>query len=65
MRSAIQLLTKPRMYDYLVVSGDLRHQLIGQEAIWPRAVHRVVTEGISPEQAVDDALARIKEILSE
>jgi hypothetical protein len=25
----------------------------------------VVTEGISPEQAVDEAIARIKEILSE
>jgi multiple sugar transport system substrate-binding protein len=65
MRSAMQLLTKPRMYDYLVVSGDLRHQSVGQEAVWPKAVHRVVTEGISPEQAVDEALARIKKILSE
>jgi hypothetical protein len=53
------------MYDYLVVSGDLRHQSVGQEAVWPKAVHRVVTEGISPEQAVDDALARVKQILTE
>jgi hypothetical protein len=29
------------------------------------AIHRVVTEGISPEQAVDKAIARIKQILSE
>ena len=33
--------------------------------IWPEAVHRVAAEGISPEQAVDEAIARIKQILSE
>ena len=33
--------------------------------VWPKAVHRVVTEGISPEQAVDEAIARIKQILAE
>jgi hypothetical protein len=27
--------------------------------------HRVVTEGVSPEQAVDEAIARIKQILSD
>ncbi len=32
---------------------------------WPEAVHRVAADGISPEQAVDEAIARIKEILSE
>jgi hypothetical protein len=30
-----------------------------------KAIHRVVAEGISPEQAVDEAIARIKQILSE
>jgi hypothetical protein len=30
-----------------------------------QAVHRVVADGISPEQAVDEAVARIKQILSE
>jgi hypothetical protein len=29
------------------------------------AVYSVVTEGITPEQAVDEAIARIKRILSE
>ena len=33
--------------------------------VWAKAVHRVAAEGISPEQAVDEAIARIKEILSE
>jgi hypothetical protein len=30
-----------------------------------RVVHRVAAEGISPEQAVDEAIARIKQILAE
>jgi multiple sugar transport system substrate-binding protein len=63
MRSAMQLLTRPRSYNYAVVSGDWRHS----EAYyaWPEAVHRVAAEGISPEQAVDEAIARIKQILAE
>jgi multiple sugar transport system substrate-binding protein len=32
---------------------------------WPEAVHRVVADGISPEQAVDEAITRIKQTLSE
>jgi hypothetical protein len=35
-----------------------------RELVWPKAVHRVVAEGVSPEQAVDETIARIKEILS-
>jgi multiple sugar transport system substrate-binding protein len=65
MASAMQLLTQPRVLDYNFLAFDLRFQQEDQEAIWPNAVHRVVTEGISPEQAVDEAIARIKEILSE
>ena len=70
MRSAMQLLTQPRSYDYAVVSGDWRHNRSlpwSEEGgdPWPEAVHRVAAEGISPEQAVDEAIARIKQILSE
>jgi multiple sugar transport system substrate-binding protein len=64
MRWAMQLLTRPRVLDYYT-PFDLRHGEVAQEAVWEKAVHRVVTEGISPEQAVDDAIARIKQILSE
>ena len=35
------------------------------ENVWGNAVHRVVAEGINPEQAVDEAIARIKQILNE
>jgi multiple sugar transport system substrate-binding protein len=33
--------------------------------VWGEAVHRVTADGISPEQAVDEAIARIKQILAE
>jgi multiple sugar transport system substrate-binding protein len=63
MHSAMQLLTQPRSYDYVTVSGDWRH---GEAYyVWPEAIHRVAAEGISPEQAVDEAIARIKQILAE
>ncbi len=56
-------MTKPRSYSYAVVSGNWRHM----EAynVWQEAIHRVATEGLSPEQAADDAIARVKQILSE
>jgi multiple sugar transport system substrate-binding protein len=38
---------------------------VNQEFVWAKAVHRILTEGVSPEQAVADAIARIKQILSE
>jgi hypothetical protein len=44
---------------------DLRHEEVFNERVWAKAVHRVAADGISPEQAVDGAIARIKQILSE
>ena len=41
------------------------YDLVWQERVWAKAIHRVAAEGISPEQAVDEAIARIKQILSE
>jgi multiple sugar transport system substrate-binding protein len=64
MASAMQLLTRPRSLD-TGPAFDLRHRQVDDEAVWPKTVHRVVTEGISPEQAVDEAIAHIKQILSE
>jgi hypothetical protein len=47
-------------------SGNLGQNLVGQqERVWPKAVHRVAADGISPEQAVDEAIARIKQLLAE
>jgi multiple sugar transport system substrate-binding protein len=65
MAAAMQFLSQPRMYNYAVVSGEWRHLLVQGEGVWPKAVHRVVTEGITAEQAVDEVIARIKQILGE
>jgi multiple sugar transport system substrate-binding protein len=65
MAAVMQIASRPMQYEYIVASGDWRYDLILQELVWGNAVHRVVTEGISPEQAVDEAIARIKQILSE
>jgi multiple sugar transport system substrate-binding protein len=63
--SAMQFLSQPRDYGYAAVSGEWRHRLVQAEGVWPRAVHRVVADDLTPAQAVDEAVARIKQILSE
>jgi multiple sugar transport system substrate-binding protein len=65
MSSAIQFRTRPRDYDYAAASGEWRHRLVLKEHVWPKAIHRIVTEGVSPERAVDEAIARVKQLLSE
>jgi multiple sugar transport system substrate-binding protein len=65
MASAMQLESRPLAHNHAAASGDWRHDLAEQEYVWAKAINRVVTEGISPAQAVDEAIARIKEILSE
>jgi multiple sugar transport system substrate-binding protein len=66
MAAAMQVASRPLMYDYAVASGNWRYDRIRyQENVWAKAVHRVVADGISPEQAVDEAIARIKQILRE
>ena len=38
---------------------------VDEEAVWEKAVHRIVADGLTPEQAADEAIARVKEILAE
>jgi multiple sugar transport system substrate-binding protein len=65
MRAAIQILTQPQLLIQDVRDHEWRSGLIPEELVWSKAVHRVVADGISPEQAVDEAIARIKQILAE
>jgi multiple sugar transport system substrate-binding protein len=60
MRSAIQALTHPHVFDTGAISDR-----VYDDRTWHKAVHRVAVDGISPEQAVDEAIARIKQIESE
>src|SRR3954454_5525699 len=67
MAAAMQFLAQPRDYweAYPAFSGEWRHDNVFRDRVWPTAVHRVVAEGFSPEQAVDEAIARVHQILSE
>jgi multiple sugar transport system substrate-binding protein len=65
MAAVMQVSSRPLAHNYTQALGDWRHDEIWEEFTWAKAIHRVVTEGISPEQAVDEAIARIKQILSE
>jgi multiple sugar transport system substrate-binding protein len=48
-----------------VRDNEWRSSQAYEENVWGKAIHRVVADGISPEQAVDGAITRIKQILSE
>jgi multiple sugar transport system substrate-binding protein len=65
MRAAIQLLTRPHLNVYEIRDHEWRADQIWQKEVWGNAVHRVVADGVTPEQAVDEAVARIKQILAE
>ena len=65
MAAVMQISSRPLLHNYAAASGNWRHDLVQKEGVWAKAIHRVAAEGISPEQAVDEAIARIKEILSE
>jgi multiple sugar transport system substrate-binding protein len=55
MTAAMQIASRPMHHDYATVSGDWRYDQVYIERVWPKAIHRIVTEGISSEQAVDEA----------
>jgi hypothetical protein len=61
----MQAKTEALATDYTSASGNLGHDEVYNQRIWAKAVHRIATENISPEQAVDEAIARTKQILSE
>jgi multiple sugar transport system substrate-binding protein len=66
MAAAMQFLTQPRSAGfYEVLTGDWRYARVWEEKVWEKAVHRVAAEGVSPAQAADEAIARVKQILSE
>jgi hypothetical protein len=63
--AAIQSLTQPHLMDVELRDEPWRAGPIWGENVWGNAVHRVVADGFSLEQAVDEAIARIKQILTE
>jgi multiple sugar transport system substrate-binding protein len=65
MASVMQVSSRPLAHNFAQALGNWRHERVSQEFTWAKAIHRVAADGISPEQAVDEASARIKQILSE
>jgi multiple sugar transport system substrate-binding protein len=65
LRAAIQALSQPHVNVYAVRGNEWRSTRLSQERVWAKAVHQVVTDDVSPQQAVDEAIARIKEVLNE
>ena len=65
MAAVMQVASRPMQYDHTQALGDSRHDQVWQEWTWARAINRVAADGITPEQAVDEAIARIKQILSQ
>jgi multiple sugar transport system substrate-binding protein len=63
--SAMQVKTRRLALEYTAASGEWRHDQVERERVWAKAIHRIVTDGITPEQAVHEAIARIKQLLSE
>jgi multiple sugar transport system substrate-binding protein len=65
MRSVMQVATHPNGYSWWGLP-DAQRQLANDYMLaLTTAVHRVGAEGLTPEQAVDEAITRIKQILSE
>jgi multiple sugar transport system substrate-binding protein len=65
MAAAMQASSHPMTHDYTAASGDPGHNRVYNERVWAKAIHRIVTENIAPAQAVDEAIARIKQILAQ
>jgi multiple sugar transport system substrate-binding protein len=65
MRAAVQILQQPHQIIIGVRDKEWLSHRVDEEWVWPKAVHRVAAEGVTPEQAVDEAIARIKQILDE
>jgi multiple sugar transport system substrate-binding protein len=63
LAAVIQAQSRTLAGDYARINP--RFGRIYTERVWAKSVRRVAIEGVSPEQAVNEAIARIKQILSE
>jgi multiple sugar transport system substrate-binding protein len=65
MASVMQVSSRPLAHDFAQALGNWRLDVVWQEFTWAKAIHRVAADGITPEQAVDEAITRVKQILAE
>ena len=53
--------SRPLAHNYATAAGQFGpQQLLDHEAVRAKAIHSIAADGINPEQAVDEAIARIK-----
>jgi multiple sugar transport system substrate-binding protein len=65
MQSVMQSIIYPQNYNWWGLPNAQRHYAEDYPTALGKAVHRVVTDGLTPEQAADEAIVRIKQLLSE
>jgi multiple sugar transport system substrate-binding protein len=64
MTAAMQFLTQPRALDNILTGNWTQAQRSADDVLL-KAIHRIVVDGLTPEQAADEAIARVKQLLSE
>jgi multiple sugar transport system substrate-binding protein len=65
MAAVMQVASRPLLPNYAAASGDRGHDRVATENVWGVAIERVALGQLTPEQAIDEAIVRIKEILGE
>jgi multiple sugar transport system substrate-binding protein len=61
--AAVSQLGQPVALSYATLNP--KYGEVDEDAVWEKAVHRIVADGLTAEQAADEAIARVKQILSE
>ncbi|MEH2392639.1 MAG: hypothetical protein V7K21_13630 [Nostoc sp.] len=64
LSTATQTLTKGLTRPFCIVQNPA-YSLVLEENVWSKALNRIVVNSISPEQAADTAIERIKQIFDE
>ena len=67
LRSAVQALGRPHVWSLYGLEREqvVRLEHTGEFKGFREAVHRVAADGLSPERAADELIARVKQILGE
>jgi multiple sugar transport system substrate-binding protein len=67
LQAVVQLLSQPHVWSFYGLDREEDVRLEREGPLWgfSTAVHRIVADGLSPEQAADEAIAQVKQLLSE
>ena len=67
LQAAVQVLSQPHVLSFYGLDRDQEARLAGEGRLWRfgTAVHRVVADGLTPEQAADELIAGVRRALGE